>query len=386
MRKVCIWLWLLPVLAVTACVSESKTSTPLSPSVAGPIAGVNISSPSAVAPGVNARVDTTTQPITLVVQNAATTGVRPITYLFEVATDAGFASVVFRRDGIPQDPSGHTSLRLPDPLAPEHTYFWHARAEDGANTGTFTAPIAFAVYTPVVFTAPGPISPINNVTVDSVRPTVTFTNAARTGPAGPVAYLVEASDTDSFANKFSITVAEQPGQTSIASPSAMPANIQVFWHVRAFDPTTTGPWSATQVFRTPAAPPPTGGGGGGGGGGKTNEPVCTDQNAGCAQQIVIATSNEYPDLTRVFGSDGEANDAAIELLLRTIWHLQQAGFNAARQRNPSGAISADKLCIMLGGQWHVYDIFTLGFAGQATTVHFDEITGANPIPDSGIPD
>src|SRR5262249_52111083 len=29
-----------------------------------------------------------------------------------------------------------------------------------------------------------------------------------------------------------------------------------YWHVRAFDPTTTGPWSRIFAFATPAQPPP----------------------------------------------------------------------------------------------------------------------------------
>src|SRR6202007_279161 len=80
-----------------------------------------------------------------------------------------------------------------------------------------------------------------------------------------------------------------------------------------------------------------------------------------ARQVVYATAEEFPHLTRVFGSDGEAIDAATELLLRTIWHLQLAGYQAGRQRNPSGVISGDKVTIHIDGSWHIYDIFSLGF-------------------------
>src|SRR5206468_7964135 len=57
-----------------------------------------------------------------------------------------------------------------------------------------------------------------------------------------------------------------------------------------------------------------------------------------ARQVVFATAEEFPYLTAVFGSDDEAVAAADQLLLRTIWHLQLAGYQAGRQRNPSGAI------------------------------------------------
>jgi hypothetical protein len=106
-----------------------------------------------------------------------------------------------------------------------------------------------------------------------------------------------------------------------------------------------------------------------------------------ASQVVFATGDEFPSLTQRFGSDQEAVDAADQLLRRTIWHLQHAGFQSARQRNPSGVISSDKLNIMLSdGVWHAYDIFRLGYAGVATQVQFLEITGSNPIPDGGLSD
>ena len=78
--------------------------------------------------------------------------------------------------------------------------------------------------------------------------------------------------------------------------------------------------------------------------------------------------------------------AADQLLRRTIWHLQLAGFQAAGQRNPSGAISSDKLTIFINGGWHVYDIYSLGVAGRATTVQFFEVPLPNPYQRPLIPD
>ena len=248
---------------MTAACSAQKSSNPLSPTVAGPIPGVVITAPGTMQPASGQRVAVDTQPITLMVNNAATTGVRPLSLRFEVATDANFANKVFTRDSVAPDPSGRTNLQLPEPLSPERAYFWRARAEDGANTGPFSNPVEFAVYTPIVFQPPTPTSPVNNVVVANFRPRFTFTNAPRTGPAGPVTYLIEVSDSAGFGNVVSATVAEQSGQTSIDTPSDLPANRQLFWHVRASEATTTGPWSGIAVFRTPA----TSGGGGGGGGG-----------------------------------------------------------------------------------------------------------------------
>src|SRR3990167_8581402 len=88
MKKLCVRLAVLPLLvSAAACVGSSKSSNPLSPSIAGPIPGVGISAPAVVAPSIDALVDTNTQPITLQVANAETNGVRPLSYRFEVATD-----------------------------------------------------------------------------------------------------------------------------------------------------------------------------------------------------------------------------------------------------------------------------------------------------------
>lgn len=105
-----------------------------------------------------------------------------------------------------------------------------------------------------------------------------------------------------------------------------------------------------------------------------------------ALAVVNATAAEYPNLVAVFSTDDAAVAAAQELLLRILWHLQIAGFNAGRQRNPSGLLSNDKITIFLGAAWHAYDIFTLGYAGHATTVHLFEVSAPNSVPDPGIAD
>jgi hypothetical protein len=253
--KLSMLLVLAPVLfAGAGC--TSKSANPLSPEVAGPIPGVNITPPTPVEPkGTKVPVDK--QPVTLVVQNAATNGPRPLSYVFEVATDAGFANKVLERTGIAPG-EGRTTMRLPDPLATGRSYYWRARAEDGANTGPFSAPASFDVFTPIVIESPQLVSPAHNTRVTSLRPTVTFNNAPRSGPVGPISYQIEIADTDTFANKLADwTIAEPPGnQTSAQLPQDGQYGQYVFWHVRALDPTTTGPWSNIQAFWMPEAPPP----------------------------------------------------------------------------------------------------------------------------------
>jgi len=255
-------------LGLAACGME-KSSNPLSPVVAGPIPGVSIGAPTPMQPSAGAQVAVDQQPVTLVIQNAATTGVRPLNYVFEIATDTQFTNKVFSREGITPGDGGRTSLRLPDPLATGRAYYWRARAQDGANTGPFSTAVNFNVFTPIVIQAPSLVSPIGNVVTDSLHPLFTIGNAPRSGPVGAIQYLVEIADSETFANKLATwVVPEQPNRTSLQSPQDFAPSKQYFWHARAFDPTTAGPFSGTDVFKTPApvviAPPPGGGGGCGG--------------------------------------------------------------------------------------------------------------------------
>ena len=136
------------VVALTAC-TASKSSNPLSPSVAGPISGVDITAPRPVNPAAGEKVAVDQQPLNLMVENAASSGQRPLSYVFEVANDADFTNTVFTRVGVTPG-EGRTSLRLPDPLATGRSYYWRARAEDGANTGPYSPVVTFSVVTPVV--------------------------------------------------------------------------------------------------------------------------------------------------------------------------------------------------------------------------------------------
>jgi hypothetical protein len=271
MRGRAIWISGVLGLAVFAagCVGASKSANPLSPTVAGPIPGVNITTPSPMQP-VNSHIPVDQQPVTLTVTNAATNGVRPVSYLFEIATDSAFTNKVFTREGVTPNDSGQTSLKLPDPLATGHTYFWRSKAQDGANASEYSNVASFDIYTPIVIQAPVLVTPVGNVLTDSLQPRFTVNNAVRSGPVGAIQYVIEISDTDSFASKLAVwTIPETPGTSGLNAPGDLPANKQIFWHARAADPTTVGPFSTTAVFRTPApvvvTPPPSGGGGGGGG-------------------------------------------------------------------------------------------------------------------------
>lgn len=247
------------VLLLAGCEAQ-KSSNPLSPAVAGPLPGVAISAPNPVQPANGSQVASDQQPVTLTVQNASSNGQRPLSYVFEVATDNGFSNKVFTRSGIAPGDGGQTSLKLPDALATGHTYFWHAMAQDGANSGQFSSPASFNVFTPAVIQAPGLVSPINNAVTSDLQPVLIFSDAGRSGSVGQIAYVVEVATDAGFGSKVAVmTIAEEPNNTSLKVWTPLGGGAQYFWHARAYDPTTTGPWSATGAFRTPApiAPTPT---------------------------------------------------------------------------------------------------------------------------------
>jgi hypothetical protein len=182
-----------------------------------------------------------------------------------VATDVGFTNKVFTREGIAPGEGGRTALRLPDPLASGRTYYWRGHALDGANTGPPSPAAHFQIFTPIIIGRPRPDSPVNNERIDSFQPEFKIGHAPRSGPTGGIRYVIELSDTESFANKVAVwTFSEQSGQTNFDAPHSLVGDKQFFWHVRAFDTAsnTTSPWSDTEAFRTPEAeaiPSPGGG-------------------------------------------------------------------------------------------------------------------------------
>lgn len=279
--------YLLSICAVGSALGceAAKSSNPLSPTVAGPIPGVEITAPKTLEPsGWKIAVDQ--QPVTLLAENALTSGVRPLSYVFEVATDAGFTNKVFVRDGVAPGEGGRTSVRLPDRLAPERTYFWRAHAEDGANTGPYSAAAPFDVFTPIVIREPLLASPAVNAILSTNKPTFVLGNSPRSGPVGSIVYSVEVADSDSFVNKVAVwTASEQPNQTSLAVPTELAFGKIYFWHARAFDPTTVGPWSEIRAFQVAPKPDPLPGPGG--------TPCKPYPNNGPA--IIACVSAQYPE-------------------------------------------------------------------------------------------
>ena len=341
---------------VTACES-SKSANPLSPSVAGPIPGVDISAPKPLEPGVDWQVSNDKQPLHLLIENPGTNGQRPVTVEIEVASDEGFSTKVFAKAGIAPGENGRTEVQLPAKLTSDRTYFWRAKGQDGANHGPWSPTVRFAIYTPAELQAPSPRSPINGVKVADLEPSFRFKNAGRAGPVGAVTYIVDIARNDSFTQGVATyTGGEQngaSGDTTVEVVSPLPENSTLYWRVRGYGG-VNGPWSTTQFFKTPAAPeaPPGGGGGGGGGGG--NPGNCASSNG---DFIVNCISQKYPTYLRAGVSSG-ARRANMEFLRDRIieaglcggldlgWNLKRGG----------PEISVDFLAERRGGQVIGHDI------------------------------
>ncbi len=299
------------IVATTAC-EAAKSANPLSPAIAGPIPGVDISAPKPLEP-TNVKIPVEQQPLTLLAEVAGSTGPRPLSYVFEVAVDAAFSTKVFVAENVAPGDGGRTSVRLPDHLAPERSYYWRVKAQDGANTGPYSAAASFDVFTRSVIERPTQTAPGVNVNGQPLRPTFVVTNVARSGPVGSLSYMFELSDSDSFANKTFVTVAEQNGQTSLTSPQDLAYETVYYWHVRAFDAKTIGPWSTTRAFQTigrPVAIPQPGSGGGGGG----DWEKCGSTPGAALSACVVAALNP-----------AHTEAGAFEVTKRIAWLLRGSG-------------------------------------------------------------
>lgn len=337
-------------LLLSGC-EASKSATPTSPSVAGPIAGVNITAPIPVQPSAGSNISAKVQPISLVIANSSTNGVRAITYTFEVSVDREFSNKVFSREGIEPGSGGQTSLRLPDALAADRTYYWRARALDGANSSDYSAAVNFSVFTPVEIQAPKCLYPIGGGQTSSRTPDFGVANAARSGPVGQLNYTFEISENESFTAMVAIvTVAEQSGETKFRLAQTLKSSTRYFWRARAFDPTTASAWSVTQSFVTPEAAPtpapsprPPGGG----------YPDC-DPHADCTALVQAVRDEVGPVI--------DTEHLAFEVTKRVAWVLRGKGVGLLIKEGGENIVywnghwfSISRICFPDG---HIYKILS----------------------------
>jgi hypothetical protein len=283
-------------LLLTAC-QVQKSANPLSPVVAGPIEGVVISTPNLLEPGQDWEMKTRDQPLKLLFQNADTNGVRPLKYSFDIASDAQFKNIVFARTGIDPAEGPVTAFQLPDKLA-AGTYWWRTRAEDGANTGPYSATKSFNVLAEVILAPPIPSSPSNGSTISDNTPAFRIRAGNRSGVTADIEYILQVSNNSSFSSIAAIfTQKETWPETRIENDYRFLYSKTYYWRVRAWhtaDGSDLSNWSPTFTFRTapepvaPEPPPPPPGDGGGGG---SNPGSC---NSSAGKDIAECIEARYP--------------------------------------------------------------------------------------------
>ncbi len=261
-------------LLAAAC-QQTKTANPLSPDIAGPIPGVAITAPKPLEPFVGQALESAQQPLNFLIENAGSSGVRPLFLQFQLAADAGFSQILHQADRLDPGPNGRTAYRLTQTLGAGGTYYWRSRAFDGANTGPYSAAASFMISEPAVIDAPVPTAPLGQI--DTLTPQFVVRNGRISGPTGPVVYRVEIGlqpDPAAISVVLSAGVGSA-GTTSMSAGSAAPYATTLYWRAYGTNGAIESPRSAWAAFRTPNAPSGGGGGtgGGGGGGGTGGGPV-----------------------------------------------------------------------------------------------------------------
>ena len=252
-----LWSALALLVVSTACTKSSParpsddTASGQTASVTDATTGVTLTSPTPVSPTVNQQFKFVEQPVTLTVANAVTTGSTPLTYTFEVATDAAFASKVYTKDGVAAGAS-QTALKIDALAGPAaKSYFWRARASSGSLVGPFIAGRGFGIGPQVILSQPVNGDPQPNATVGE-QPTLNVNNVGRSGPNGPIFYRFEIAETAAFASLvYSATVAERTDRSFTGHDVAIKlVEKPYFWRVIATDPANavTSPTSATSVM------------------------------------------------------------------------------------------------------------------------------------------
>lgn len=241
-------------LAPLAACEAKKSDNPLSPSVAGPIAGVEISAPRVLEPGEGLKLKEAQQPITLLVENSSTTGVRPVAYTFEVSSTETFEQKLYARSGVTPGSDGRTRVTV-DRLDSGRRYYWRARAEDGANSSQYSTS-TFEVLPRPQLDPPVQRSPIENAQIATRRPELLINASTRNVSIGNVVYEFQISTNVPFSGIVSAGERAEAGPVISYSPDIdLAASATYYWRARATDRETTSAWSNPQPFRTAAGAP-----------------------------------------------------------------------------------------------------------------------------------
>lgn len=235
--------------AVYVALAASTAAACTSPTK--PAGSVTLTTGNPVSPGNGAQIANLAQPVKLTISNAIVTSASAaVSYTFEVATDSAFASKVQTKEAA--QTVGQTAVTL-DTLAAGRVYYWRVRTTGGDTVGTFTTALSFTIGAAIVIQAPAPASPTNGATSVPLRPTLTVTNASRSGPVGSLSYRFEISTSNTFGTILtSGTVSEGNNQTSFTPSAELGITSTYFWRAQVVDTTNniTSAFSNAATFTT----------------------------------------------------------------------------------------------------------------------------------------
>ncbi len=220
----------------TATSTQATGLTSFSDFAVGTVIPTTPASPAPVAPA-NASVD---RPVIDTLKWNAVYGAT--SYGVDVATDAGFATIVLTQTGITA-----TTFGIPSALANSTMYYWRVNATNVAGTSGWSTPWS---YTTIIAIPPAPVltAPATGATEVPTTPTLTWSPAV-----GAATYRVQIS----LDPGFSSTVLDVAGIAGTSHPVSTPlgTSTQYYWRVNATNVGGTGVWSAGSGFTTVLATP-----------------------------------------------------------------------------------------------------------------------------------
>jgi hypothetical protein len=320
--------------------------------------GVTITPPVGAEPPVGYKLKDGQQPVTLVMINPTSNVARPLTITVQVAADTSFTGPSFSQTGIAPSQTGVTRLILPGKLPGGRTYYWRAKADDGANTSGWSEVWNFVALEAISLGTPEPRSPAGNVRVATNMPEFEVGNASASGPVGNLWYQFQISERSDFATIWTnAEISSDPGGTTRYTMPPLPAWDRTFyWRVRLMEPETTGPWSRVETFRSPVAPPPSAPPPSSGGG--PTHPV------GDWQQCASLTGNKPALVSCVHGAVNppRTEEGAFEVTKRVAWLLRGEGAGLLIKNGGENIVgwmgysfSAGRICYPDG---HIYKVLS----------------------------
>ncbi len=225
----------------------SVNTAPTVPTLSSPVAG--------------AQVGTLTP--TLTIGNSTDPQGNTITYDIQVSASSAFATIAAQTTGLVQGGSGSTSWIVSPSLVTGTTYYWRARAFDGALYSSYTAYRSFSIASNSAPSTPTLSSPAAGATVGSLTPTLIVNNSSD-AQGNTITYNFQVSTSSSFSTitaQVSALAQGTNGTTSwIVSPT-LSSGATYYWRVRAYDGSLYSTYSANRSFITgsnsaPGAPTP----------------------------------------------------------------------------------------------------------------------------------